>query len=46
MARLSDYNKKRDFMITSEPPGRVANPTLTIIANALRVADGIAARHF
>lgn len=24
MARLSDYNKKRDFKITSEPPGRLA----------------------
>ena len=24
MARLSDYNKKRDFKITSEPPGRMA----------------------
>jgi bifunctional non-homologous end joining protein LigD len=24
MARLSDYNKKRDFKITSEPPGKLA----------------------
>ena len=25
MAHLSDYNKKRDFRITREPPGRVTN---------------------
>jgi bifunctional non-homologous end joining protein LigD len=32
MARLSDYNKKRDFKITSEPPGKLARPR----AKALR----------